>query len=136
MQKINLSKIIERSGIPATEIAEHLFPGNMYPRVALKRVENGDGSLNEEQISKLALLVGLSIEDLFNNSTWKLDDIKDRRLCFVSGQYVAHYDKKTGLTSVFDKETLFHETVISIEGMGLSQYLGMLDQIIEEHREN
>lgn len=132
MQKINLKKAIKDSGLNNSEIAKQLFPKNKYPSLALNRVIQGKAFLDSAQISKLSLLLNISISDLFG-ATWKSKKV-GHIMTLTTGNYKAELDTQLWITKIFDKDSLFHESVIHNGSVGLSIYLSALNTIILEHK--
>ena len=55
MKTIDLKEIIEKRKLDAKDVAQQLFPGIKYPKLALNRIIAGEAVLDANQISKLAL---------------------------------------------------------------------------------
>lgn len=72
MRKINLTDLVENSNYKPEEIAKELFPDNLHPFLAYKRVARGDAVLDADQIVRLSDLLGVSIESLFSAGPWKM----------------------------------------------------------------
>jgi hypothetical protein len=68
MRTIDVKEIIEKHQLDAKEVAQQLFPGNKYPKLALNRVMAGSAQLDANQMSKLALLIGVQVSDLYSGS--------------------------------------------------------------------
>lgn len=134
MNTIDVKKAIEESGADIKEIAAQLFPGNKYPKLALNRVLSGEAYLDSVQVSKLSMLLGIKISDLYE-SNWKMESKKDM-IIFESGSYRAELSTKTWVTKLFDKGSLFHETIIHGKYAQLSEYLKKLNSIIIKHKQN
>lgn len=137
MQAINLKQIVKQHDLDKNELATQLFPGNKFPRVALKRVLSGDAELNASQISKLALLVGVEISDLFltGSQGWKKTSTKGV-ITLSTGEYKAELDTTTWITRVFCNDSLFHESIIHSGTTPLSEYLNKINLIIKTHKED
>ncbi len=132
MQKIDIKKIIKNNNLDTLEVAKHLFPENKYPSLALKRVIKGDAFLDSDQISKLSLLANIQIGELFG-ATWKSKKIGDI-MTLTTGNYKAELDTMTWVTKIFDKGSLFHESIIHSGSIPLSRYLNTLNTIIVQHK--
>ena len=111
MNKINLKKIIEESGLDKSEVARQLFPINKHPELALNRIISGHANLDADQICKLAVLVDVPIAELFSGGNWKARAIESVHL-LTSGEYTAKLNKVTGVTQLYHNESLFHEEII------------------------
>jgi hypothetical protein len=135
MRTIDVKEIIEKHQLDAKEVAQQLFPGNKYPKLALNRVMAGSAQLDANQMSKLALLIGVQVSDLYSGSEWKATSKKDL-ISFSSGSYRAELNTKTWITKIFDNDSLFHESVIHAGSTALSEYLNELNLIISKHKKD
>lgn len=134
MRTIDVKRAIEKSGLDTKEVAKQLFPGNKYPKLALNRVVSGEALLNSEQISKLALMLGVNIADLYG-SQWKMESKKDV-ITFTSEDYRAELNTKTWVTRLFCSNSLFHESVIHSGSISISDYLKEISLIINNQKQN
>lgn len=126
---INLQKLIDERDIKTTVLAKELFPENKYAPMALKRVIDGYSELSSSQISKLALFLGVSIEDVFENN-WK-SSVDERKVIFIrTDGWRAELNTQTMITKVFDKQTLMHEVILNTKTVVLSEYLQTIERII------
>lgn len=136
MQKlIDIRGVIEKSGLNYSDVATELFPLNAYPRLALNRVadrKNG-AHLDEEQISKLASLLGLNISELFDETEWS-SKIEGDKVTFSTKDYRAELDLKTNKTKIYHLNSLFHSEIIHSLTVPLSEYLESLNKIILNHK--
>ena len=135
MRKINIPFIIESKGLEVEEVANQLFPKNKHSRLALNRVIAGDSSLNEEQISKLALLAGVPISALFSGDEWKAS-YSDNIHTFTNSDYRAELDTTTWITRLFHNNSMIHEQVIHSKNITLSDYLELLNSEINKINTN
>jgi hypothetical protein len=137
LKTINLKAVIEQTGIDHTALAEALFPFNKYPKLALNRVIEGDGHLDAHQISRLSLLTGLGIEELYSTGSWKIA-AKNKTMFFSNGEYFAELDMsgKVWTTKVFHKKSLFHEQILHTSDVVLGAYFEQLNNLILNHSEN
>ncbi len=135
MATIRLKEIIETSGVERKEIARQLFPKNKFPDVALTRAVKGEGTLDADQISKLSLITGIPISELFSGQKWKTV-FKEGIHTFTNGDFKAELDTRTWTTKLFCNGSLFHETVICSGSIPLSEYLSKLDSLIINHLKN
>lgn len=134
MRTIDVKEIIETRGLDTKEVARQLFPKNKFPDLALNRVIKCKNVLDADQISKLALMSGLTISELFSGETWKSGPNKEDCLTFVNGEYYAELDTTKWVTRVFHNETLFHEEVITPGALPVREYLNQLDIIINNFK--
>lgn len=132
MNKINIKKIITENNLDKKEIAQHLFPENKYPSLALNRVISGEANLDSDQISKLALMTDLSINDLYGIKF----SIKsaDKKMFMSFEDFKAELCLKTWSTKVFHKGSLFHEEILHRSSIALSEYLDELTNIINKFK--
>jgi hypothetical protein len=127
MASIDLENIIESSGISKNEIAAQLFPTNSHAYQALHRVIKGKTFLNSEQLSKLALIIGCSVGDLFAFGKWSMVAKNTDELVMSKGDVSAVLDFESWITRVYHNGTLHHELHIHSPHISLTQYLAMLD---------
>ena len=132
MNTIDIRKVIDENGLSFDDIALHMFPTNVHPRLALNRVIRGEAFLDERQISKLAKLSGLSISELFGEVEWKAMS-KKGTLLFMSKDFKAELDTETWVTKIFHKDSFFHEEVIHSGFVPLSEYIAKLNALIHNH---
>lgn len=133
MRTINVKEIIETRGLDTKEVARQLFPKNKYPDLALNRVIKGKNVLDADQISKLALMAGLQLSELFSGENWKSVARKDVHV-FTNGEFRAELDSETWITKIFHKDSMFHESIIHSGSTPVSEYLSQLDLIISNFK--
>ena len=136
MTNFNISAIIEQHKLEPKSLAAQLFPENAYPMPALKRVIEGEALLNTDQISKLSFMTGIPIAELFTGEKWKGVASKDAEVMTLeNGEFKASLNRKTWVTTLYHKNSIFHESVI-MDGdlVPLSVYLSELDKIILNHK--
>lgn len=129
---IDLRELIEQRGLKTREVAEFLFPGNKYPRVALQRVLDGKALLNSEQVSRLATWLGVSVDSLYKGA-WS-SEFEGETCILTNGNYRAELSIRTGETKVFHLGALFHEIILHDPAISLSQYVELLNAIIKNHQ--
>lgn len=129
MKTIDLRGIIEKQSLSTKEIAQQLFPGNKYPKLALDRVLAGKAVLDANQISKLSLITGLTVDQLYTGADWKFKS-KDGLFVFTNGKYKAELDTKTWITKIFCSGSMFHESIITPGSTPVSKYINELNSII------
>lgn len=135
MKTINLAKIIETHKLDAGEIAKQLFPGILYPKLALNRVLKGEAELNASQISKLSAVTEIPIEDLFSKNGWKTklnNDAPANEHVFENGEYIAIFNSDTFKAKLYFKNSLLHDEIIISKSIALSEFFEMLENIIEQ----
>ena len=130
MQTINLDKIIKDSSLTKKEVAQQLFPGNKYPTLALNRIIADEAVLDANQISKLSMLLGVSIDQLFGS--WKVTS-HERVHTFTNRDYRAELDGITWRFKIFDNNSLFHEEVIFPPGITINDLLSLLNTLIQNY---
>ena len=133
MRTINVKEIIKTRGLDIKEVARQLFPQNKYPNLALGRVIKGKNVLNADQISKLALMAGLQLSELFSGENWKATASKGVHV-FTNGEFRAELDSETWITRIFCKDSMFHESIIHSGSTPVSEYLSQLDIIINNFK--
>jgi hypothetical protein len=133
MRTIKVKEIIETRGLDIKEVARQLFPKNKYPDLALNRVMKGKNVLDADQISKLALMAGIPLSELFSGEAWKALSRKGVHV-FTNGDFRAELDSETWMTKVFHKDSMFHESIIHSGSTPLSEYLNQLDLIINNFK--
>ena len=131
MQTIDIQNIVSNSSLNKKEVAEHLFPKNRYPSLALNRVMSGEAFLDANQISKLSLLSGIPIGALYSDKGWT-NKILEGKVIFTNGKFKAELNTKTWTTLVFDKDSLFHEFVLHKETVLLKDYIELLNAEINK----
>lgn len=135
MKTIDLNGIISKQELDPKEVAQQLFPGNKYPKLALNRVLAGEAVLNANQISKLALMTGLSMDQLYSENDWKSTS-KAGMITFQNGEYKAELNTETWVTKIFHNDSLFHESIITPGATPVSEYLNELKSIIIKNKSN
>lgn len=129
MKTIDLKAIIEAKNLDVNTVAQQLFPTNQYPRLALNRILAGKALLDATQISKLAMLTGLDIGDLYANNNWNAKSA-DGLHTFTSGDWLATLDTTTWITKIFHKNSMKHESVIHAPNTPLSEYIQALNNVV------
>lgn len=135
MNKIDISSLASKLGLDLTEIALQLFPTNIHPKLALHRVILGKAVLNADQISKLALICGLSISELFTSGEWSVNT-SDKIHTFKNGEFTAELNTSNWTTRLFHNGSLFHTLVIHNEYVTLSEYVTLLNSEINKFKQN
>lgn len=133
MQKIEIKKIIKERDLDTKQVAQQLFPKHRYPILALQRIMKREGVLDADQISKLALMAQVSISELFGRGEWK-SRLKGNTMTLTCSNFVVELDTKTWVTRIFDKESLFHESIIHDGATPVSAYLIQINKIINDYK--
>ncbi len=131
MIKINLGKIIKAKKLDEHEVAKQLFPLHKYPKMALDRVNKGEGVLDANQISKFSLYSGIPIAELYSGSEWKSSIDKTTHI-LTSGDFTAKLDTTNWTTKLFHKDSLFHTFVIHSSSITLEEYIEKLKSEINK----
>ncbi len=134
MNTIDLNKIIAEHHLDVKELAAELFPGIKYPKLAFDRVLRGETYLDTNQLSRLSLYTGQSVDALICGRKWKPTSNAEK-ITFQSNDYVAELDAKNWITKVFHKNSLFHESVLHKSAIPLSEYLQQINEIISKHQQ-
>lgn len=132
MRTIDLRRIIEQNHLDWGEISTELFPKNKQPRRALDRVAKGEALLDSEQISRLATLLGVEIQDLYMGYEWKATS-KPGLITLTTDKFRAEIDTKKWSLKVYASDKLFHDEVLMSPTIQLSELLKNLNQIIEKY---
>ena len=135
MKTLDIVKIIETHDLDVYELAKQLFPTVKYPKLALRRIFRGEAFLDTNQLSRLALMLGVPIEKLFTNHKWSVKP-KKNILLFTSDDYAAELNTVTMTTNIFSKGSIFHEEMIHGGSITLGKYLDNLNQIINNYEQN
>ncbi len=73
MESVKLSKLLDDFSLDKKKLAEQLFPNNKHPVLSFNRIVSGKGSLNSDQLSKLAAYIDRPIKELYSGD-WKKED--------------------------------------------------------------
>lgn len=132
MRTIDLKRIIEQNQLDWGEVSTELFPKNKEPRRALDRVAKGDSRLDSDQISRLATLLGVEIQDLYTGYEWKATS-KPGLMTLSTDKFRAEIDTKEWTLKVYANDKLFHDEVIVRPTIQISELLQNLNQIIDKY---
>ena len=135
MRKIDIDRIIVAYDLNNAEVAQQLFPGNSFPKMALNRIKKGVAVLDADQISKLALMAGVPISALYAGGSWR-KTFKNGVHKFTNGKFTAELSTVTFITKLFHNDSLFHESLITSPTIPLSEYFERLDLEILKFKEN
>ena len=133
MNVIDINKLCEVHDIDTLDLARVLFPSNNRPDAALARVAAGVGSLDSEQIAKLAQYIGCEISQLYSIAEEGYKALTIGRLhLFRKGGLNAIYNADTRQLSVYVKNLMVHS-----ENVPLSARLGeLLEKINNAENQN
>lgn len=132
--RIDLNKIIKEQELVPWILSRQLWPTNAFPMQALKRVTEGTAQLEEEQIAKLAHITGLSIDELFQAAPWKITNSGENLLHFERDNWKASFDLESNAIKVYDKETLYCETLLVSKAIPLNEFLTILDNLVTSNK--
>ena len=131
MRKIDIEALMELRVLGLDETAKQLFPDNLHPVPALKRVMNGKALLDSDQICMLSAMTGIPINDLFLGG-WS-SSINKSIVTFKLANYTAVTNRTTWVTSIYHNDRMFYQEVIMSGHIPVSQFLNRLDKIIEDY---
>lgn len=131
MQTIDVGKLIRESGLDIKLVARHLFPGHIYAVTALQRILNGVGKLDSDQLSRLAMLLGTSVDQLYT-SGWKHQS-NDGTHIFTHADYTACVDLGDMSLKLWHKNSMFHTEVLLSKSILLTDLIEHIDKILDKH---
>lgn len=127
---IDVKKLITVRKLDKKELSKVLYPKAKHPSPALSRLLSGKSKLSEEQIYRLAMFTGLSIDALYYDSMqWSMKS-SDSLIRFTLDNYSAIYSPQTGITKIYHLESLLATHVISTPNQPLSDYLTEINRIV------
>lgn len=128
--RINLKKLIHSRGIDKSHLAQVLYPDHKHPSMALTRLIAGRSKLQEEQIFRLSMFTGLSVDALYSESMhWKRTE-QAGLIRFSLDNYSAIYSPATGITKIYHLDSLLATHVLSKTNQPLGEYLSEINQIV------
>ena len=136
MKTIDLKKLMEDLNLDPKQIAKELFPKNAYPKLALDRVVKGEAFLDTNQLSRLSLVTGVSIQSLYSYGGWDFISSPEGVITFSTGEYKAELNIAEGTTKLYHKGSIFHEEIIHSGAIPLSEYLDALNKLISKHNKS
>ena len=126
-----ITLIDSREDLKKSEIAKELFPGNKHPLLAFNRVLKGESELNASQITRLALILNVSVEEILRPNGWKYQSSKDpNTLKLIRGEFTAVLNTQTWATIVYHNASLFHEQILHGPAISLNEYISYLNKTI------
>lgn len=105
MSRINLDHVILGAGLDRIQVAKQLYPDVLHPMQSMSRVIRGESKLDEEQIFKLAALVGCDVSDLYVFDHWKVAS-QDKIHVFSKGDWDAILDTTTNITRIYNNSSI------------------------------
>jgi hypothetical protein len=136
MKTINLSKIIKDNNLKVKEVAQELFPNIKYPKLALDRILRGESRLDSDQLSRLSMYTGMSIEQIYTGENWQKPEARGNLLTLHSGEYRAEINTDSWTTKLFHKQTIMHDLVIHQKAITLDNYINDLNTRINNYKLN
>lgn len=134
MREINVSAICTAKNLDYDFVAAQLYPGTKHPRLALNRAVKL-GLLNQHQISKLSLLSGIPIGQLFTGGDWKAEN-KEHVHVFTNSEFTAELCTQSWTTRLFHNKSMFHEHILHDKRITLVGFIGMLNSEILKFNAN
>lgn len=132
MSTINIEQFIDSNRLDVKHVAQTLFPNNKYPDAALERILTGESELNAAQVSTLAAMAGVPINNLFSRQGWAMEPGR-AKLIFTKGDYTAVLNQRQWITHLYYKVTPFSVEVLHKPSIPLSEYLDQLNLLIAQH---
>lgn len=137
MQTLDLKKIMTTANLKASYVGAHLFPNNVDPAHAVRRVMRGETLLNSDQVAKLSELLNVPIGLLFDDVAWCMSVTAGRKniINFRAYDYFAELNTETMCTTISKNGLLFFEKIVTHEkSIGLTDYLSQLTDLIIKHK--
>jgi len=128
--RIDLKRVIEDRDLDRGQLAQALFPANLHPAAALSRLLLSRARMKEEQIYRLSIFTGLSIDALYMDALYWKTTTHDDVVRFSKDNYCAIYSPATGVTKIYHLEKEIAVHVIGFSQKPFAEYFRELDQII------
>ena len=136
MKEIDIKAICAAKELDYETVAKQLFPENKHARLALNRVVAKDAVLDANQISKLSLMAGIPIGELFTGGNWKASNTEGV-YTFENGDFTAKLNTVGIWTTVLlHKNSLFHSEVFHDKKITLEAFIKMLNSQILKFNTN
>lgn len=130
---IDLKAILKNQNkLSRKEFAALLFPNAQYPLTALNRTLQGKRSLKEIEISRLAIVLDIAIPELFTGS-WKPSKTEKGKFTLKHKSFRAELDMNTGVSRIYDTDTMLHESMVHSNAITLTEYIDSLNTIINRN---
>lgn len=130
-QTIDLAGIMEAKKLNKEEIARDLFPNTKYPVRALERVMAGISELDANQILRLSISTGISLEDLFHSSEWKAK-FKNRVHTFTNGNRKIELDVDKWTANLWENGEKIHGTLLVDKLIPLNEFLQSTEKLFNK----
>ncbi len=130
--KIDLEEFMARHDLKSNEVARQLFPDNKHAMNALYRVLRGEGTLNVEQVGKLATMAGVGIAQVFKSGSWT-SEMYSEKILFFRGDYIDELNQREWKVYLFHKGSLFHSEVLVNPTIDLTAFLDMISLKMAEN---
>jgi hypothetical protein len=127
---IDLRTLIQARNLDKKELAKVLFPKAKHPAMALARLLSGRAKMNEQQIYRLSMFSGLSIDALYYESLHWKQVAHNGLIRFTLDDYSAIYSPTMGITKIYHLESLLATHVLSSPNQPLSDYLTEINRIV------
>ncbi len=129
---IDIKQTLKEKGLKKTNVAALIFPDVKFPSRAFSRVLSGKTELTTSQITKLAEILEVRVEDLFEPDRFKWD-VKDGKHIFLYGnEFRAEVDMETWNTRLYHCGELIKEDVICDGSTPISEFLSTLKNLITD----
>ena len=128
---------MKTANLKTSFVGAALFPDNVLPQDAVRRVLRGEALLNSDQVAKLAEMLNVPIGLLYDDASWSMDVPANSRnlINFRTYDYFAELNTSTMTTTLSKNGLLFFEKVITHEkSIGLTDYLSQLTDLIIKHK--
>jgi hypothetical protein len=127
---IDIRKLMQERNLDRSTLARVLFPLNKHPNMALTRHMCGSSQLTESQIYRLSIYTCLPIEALYEEFiAWKKKE-ENGLVRFSRDTYSAIYSPVTGITKIYQFDSLLATHIISKSNQPLNEYLEEVNQVI------
>ena len=130
---IDVEKFMTDHKLDKKKTAEALFPGNEFPRMALKRITDGKALLNSQQVSLLAAMAGIDVGSVYSGG-WEKTSGPDN-FTLSQGPFKVVLDWETWVSRIFIDGTLLHKEVLTKPTVPLSEYIKSVQEHISDLEE-
>jgi hypothetical protein len=131
--RINLEQVISQANLDRYEVARQLYPDVLYPMQSMSRVLRGESQLNEEQIFKLAMIVGCEVSDLYNFEGWNYTGVDKKVHMFSKNDgWTATYNSHTNVTRLYCNTSLKATLILSSKAVSVTELYQKLNDTIKQ----
>lgn len=134
-QKFDINKVIEHYSLNVDEVAEALFPNVRYKQSALKRVLNGEATIDTEQIQKLANLAGVIVSDLFTFDEWK-GSSEDGCITFIKGEFKAKLNYNGAYLTLYKGTQVIKKEITAANSLSINSFINHINNLIKDYGTN